>query len=627
MLPHLSSMSRSNLLLGGERDRDRIRQRIPDRDRIRERTPDREPAIVGRYGRRGAQTPIMPASLQHRFTPGISADGAGTTSARAAGDARMAAYRHYLDSPMREAAAAANANLSNRGASAAAALLPSPEGASPYNGALERAIKYLSRVRWASSWEEAVAIGVETGVLDRGAVFDLASDRGDLSDTSATGNVPVGGVAWKDLVLDPCALPRPSETSWLVPGAVFSGSQHATSGRPAAGRDLERTYAFEYVQEPGVSSSVMNPRIAHAQRYHHGRNVAGGRDAPSGAGARGSAYGYGAAPSAAPPVSAWAQENWPVRVTIHAVDYEHMTVAATMEAYNVPSVAGVGYVGAGGEGAMREAGADTDRMEGVERTGPARTQAASSGDNNNNNHGTHPPSTSGPTTAPSAPPASTSSPRTTSITTYLEGEILDFTTYTLRTESFRSSLENDAKYWRKLPPFRDAGSDDEVVRTLLSRGAMEHLAEKYVLMRWKERCFVAPDGGVSGGSNATANGTAGATAFGTTAFGSATGRRRPFLGAGREGGRRWRRRAERRVREWELRELLADASEDDDEGPDVYDVLGQGPPLYRRGALDDALEFYEAGGGPWDGGFRNNAAAFGGGGPQRWFSGGAAGAG
>ena len=86
-----------------------------------------------------------------------------------------------------------------------------------------------------------------------------------------------------------------------------------------------------------------------------------------------------------------------------------------------------------------------------------------------------------------SPPSFT---RTSSITTYLEGEILDFNTHTLLTESFNSSPATDATYWRKLPVF-EGMSDDEAVRCLTSRAWFEGvLLREWVLMRWKERCFV-----------------------------------------------------------------------------------------------------------------------------------------
>ncbi|KAJ4330075.1 hypothetical protein N0V95_010109 [Ascochyta clinopodiicola] len=87
------------------------------------------------------------------------------------------------------------------------------------------------------------------------------------------------------------------------------------------------------------------------------------------------------------------------------------------------------------------------------------------------------------------PHPSTQYTRTSSITTYLEGEILDFNTHTLLTESFKSTAATDALYWRKLPPFRDM-DDADVVRALTSRKWWHALSQEWVLMRWKERCFV-----------------------------------------------------------------------------------------------------------------------------------------
>jgi hypothetical protein len=80
--------------------------------------------------------------------------------------------------------------------------------------------------------------------------------------------------------------------------------------------------------------------------------------------------------------------------------------------------------------------------------------------------------------------------RTSSITTYLEGEILDFNNHTLLTESFKSNAANDATYWRKLPPFQKM-SDEDVVKALTSKKWLtEVLGKNWILMRWKERCFV-----------------------------------------------------------------------------------------------------------------------------------------
>lgn len=124
-------------------------------------------------------------------------------------------------------------------------------------------------------------------------------------------------------------------------------------------------------------------------------------------------------------------DKWTVNVAIHDVDFTAMTLQGTMEAFNVPSAA----------------------------TNPL-----------------HPTSVSAKAT----------------FSTYLEGELIDFTTNTLLTESFRATSDIDATYWRKLEPFRDM-TDEDIARALLDpRWIEEQLMDNYVLMRWKEKCFVQP---------------------------------------------------------------------------------------------------------------------------------------
>jgi Vacuolar import and degradation protein len=71
-----------------------------------------------------------------------------------------------------------------------------------------------------------------------------------------------------------------------------------------------------------------------------------------------------------------------------------------------------------------------------------------------------------------------------SITTYLEGEIIDFRTWSLETKSFCSNVRIDATYWRKLEPFKDL-TDDQLVKNLCDRNWLAGLRERFVLMRWK----------------------------------------------------------------------------------------------------------------------------------------------
>jgi hypothetical protein len=271
---------------------------------------------------------------------------------------------------------------------------------------LEQTVKYLSRIRHSNTIDESLSCALDAGFLSKDYV----------------------SMQYADFVADTYTIPPPAETSWLAPGAVLSGCQHATSMAATATvtTTTSRNPSLHQFRILDGSASLAGPATRH--------------------------------PGLPPPIRPWiwnpneaspnrtaqtseaqaaGQDNWPVKVTIHDVDWESMSLSATMEAYNVPS------------------------------------HPHSHTILNTTAEGTSPPVT-----------------RTSSITTYLEGEILDFNAHTLLTESFKSNSANDATYWRKLPPFQKM-SDEEVVRALTSRRWLtEVLGQEWILMRWKERCFV-----------------------------------------------------------------------------------------------------------------------------------------
>jgi hypothetical protein len=84
-----------------------------------------------------------------------------------------------------------------------------------------------------------------------------------------------------------------------------------------------------------------------------------------------------------------------------------------------------------------------------------------------------------------------STERKTSITTYLEGEIIDFKTHSLETFNFHSNIKDDANNWRKLEPFSRL-PDDQLVKSLVSKKFMKNLTDNWIFMRWKEKCFITP---------------------------------------------------------------------------------------------------------------------------------------
>lgn len=257
---------------------------------------------------------------------------------------------------------------------------------------LEQTVRYLSRIRQSETVDDSL-------------------------------NQPLN-LSWEvkqveDFITDIGVIPPPAKTSWLEPGAVLSGCQHATSvaatAAPASGTGTagEQSPALDSQHRPAWTT-LAPPFAPHLRPWLASSYLPRSRTVQP------------------PPENTIPQQDrWPVKVTIHEVDWEKMTLSATMEAYNVPS---------------HPHALSTQQQQ----------------------HYT----------------------RTSSITTYLEGEILDFDQHTLLTESFKSTPATDATYWRKLPPFASL-SDEEVVRALTSRQFFKDvLGKDWVLMRWKERCFV-----------------------------------------------------------------------------------------------------------------------------------------
>jgi hypothetical protein len=278
---------------------------------------------------------------------------------------------------------------------------PSCNSTDPSMEWLGQTITYLANLRTCNAYEDSLGHAVDAGFVTK----EFFGARRD------------------DFVLDINNLPSTFETSLLTPGTILEGQQRANpdiTNHPVQSRSqdwrLDSSTSARREQFPrlplddAIRDSSVPP---HAQRARR-------------------------------PVTDkfYTPDSWPVRVTIHAVDYEKMTLAATMEAYDVPS-----------------------HPPDLISTIPLVLEASAT------------------RTAPST------LLKKKSITTYLEGEILDFRTHTLLTETFASTPTNDATYWRKLEPFRHL-TDEEIVRKLVSKSFHKELSRSYIFMRWKERCFV-----------------------------------------------------------------------------------------------------------------------------------------
>ncbi|KAI9708317.1 MAG: hypothetical protein M1820_004021 [Bogoriella megaspora] len=324
------------------------------------------------------------------------------------------------------------------------ACVPSP------NPWLESTIKYLSRLRNSTSYEQSLSYAIDGGF----ATKDYFAENHE------------------DFLLDPESLSAPPESSWLTPGMVFEGSQHATAAATAvhpnhhhgpqtgssfaSGHGSTSTTTYRLNNTQSVTSTTFEP--AYGSRTQDPGFNPNYYFLPPG-------YRWPSQPSHVTSTAATGQENWPVRVTIHSIDYENMTLCGTMEAFGVPS-------------------------QPLSYTSTIFPNA-SNNDNSTWSNARYLPTPSS-TTPTSCTFPSSCPPKNKSITTYLEGEILDFRRcHTLLTTSFSSNLRTDAEYWRKLPPFSHL-SDETLVHKLVSRKGHEELSKEWILMRWKERQFVRP---------------------------------------------------------------------------------------------------------------------------------------
>ncbi|KAK2767471.1 hypothetical protein FQN54_003627 [Arachnomyces sp. PD_36] len=250
-------------------------------------------------------------------------------------------------------------------------------------------IKYLERIRFSRSYELSLSLAAAGGLIE----YD-GFNRNE-----------------HDFVLDTTSIGPPAECSWLQPGIVFSGSQQAghSPANPMLGH---RVTNMHRTNDPVIVNGSDTGRLSvytGSGRRYWANNI------PSGPVSRGNESGGDGGAK---------EDVWPVRVTIHDIDYENMTLSGTMEAYNIPD--------------------------------------------------------------------KTSTSQDAHIVTFLEGEIIDFNTHTLETKSFKADAEVDSTYWRELQPFKNL-TDDELVKNLVSKQWLtEELAKGWILMRWKERCFITP---------------------------------------------------------------------------------------------------------------------------------------
>ena len=256
-----------------------------------------------------------------------------------------------------------------------------PSQPPPSDGlSIESTVRYLESLRLCESDEEGLEVADESGL-----------DPEELCPHNAD-----------DFLLDTTTIPSPPSTSWLTVGSILSGTQHAMPSLSAPYNSANR-FASDN------RSRVRHPTFG----ISHARTTSPARPSDDNT------------QVSLPPhlreriqYRELEEDRWPVKVTIHDIDYYEMTLSGTMEAFNVP-----------------------------DKSSPSKTS---------------------------------------SIKTYLEGELIDFNKYTLETKSFKADPRVDGTYWRKLPPFRDMKDEAVIAKRLLSKDWLEQdLMRNWVLMRWK----------------------------------------------------------------------------------------------------------------------------------------------
>lgn len=168
----------------------------------------------------------------------------------------------------------------------------------------------------------------------------------------------------------------------------------------------------------------------------------------------------------------YSPNRWTVQVNISGIDYANLRLNGTMEAY------------ADWEKHAEHHNHNYNHNENSSANAPSPSLATTANEKSTADH-----------LSPSTP-SSGSRDTMTPIVTFLEGEILDFRTHTLQTTSYPSTITDDALYWKKLEPFSFCDSET-LVQALTSKKFMQNLMQDYVLMRWKEKCFIKGGGKVS----------------------------------------------------------------------------------------------------------------------------------
>jgi hypothetical protein len=173
---------------------------------------------------------------------------------------------------------------------------------------LKHMIKYLSDLRRCTTIEECEALAAD---LDFDTLYETIKPYRDT-----------------DFIMNLTVLKPPQPSSWLMPGTVFSGSQHSPQESPALMLHRDREHIRRQVASHQAASGRWDfsdsmpaslRQLADAEHYVSSLNS--------------SNYAF--------PTSSTASTNrnldrWPVRVVLLSVDLDNMTVSGTMSASQIP---------------------------------------------------------------------------------------------------------------------------------------------------------------------------------------------------------------------------------------------------------------------------------------------------
>ena len=200
---------------------------------------------------------------------------------------------------------------------------------------LKNSIRYLSKLRRCETLEEGLALATDLAIDDacRARQNRVSECFSKLS----------------DLIVDTSSLPLVAECSWLTPGTVFTGSQHTSRDHPSAilnrNRHHDRDAFFRldrYHQDSGLALHDRQRRRSHTRlstNTYRDRlpvpfpetsiTVQHGSPATSNPPSINHSQSHIHLPSAP-------SDNWPVNITLHDIDHTTQTLSGTMSATHIP---------------------------------------------------------------------------------------------------------------------------------------------------------------------------------------------------------------------------------------------------------------------------------------------------